>query len=286
MPRSTADAHPLERRTQARIRVQIPLTVTVSGRSEPLRAVSQDLSWGGVQLTLSEPLPQATQALHIVFPWRRDQSITAEAQILRRTRLANGRWLIAARFNRLSLHSQSRLERLLTVLESGAAVTDRTGPQALVRELEVSVEDSGELRRMQQQIATGRYTVTVFDAYAVDQSICFTLAGTRTPDSVRLRARVVAVRETSIHGADWAHLYNLTVEFEHPRAAIKTMIHRLYGPPSPDLEGEEPQATDAGRPRAAMPASRPTRSARSVSPCALEERFPELLNLLNRVWRC
>ena len=53
-----------ERRTQARIRVQIPQTVTVSGRTEPFRAVSQDLSWGGVQLTLSEPLPQAARDTH------------------------------------------------------------------------------------------------------------------------------------------------------------------------------------------------------------------------------
>ena len=115
------------------------------------------------------------------------------------------------------------------------------------------------------QIASGRHTVTVFDAYAVDQSICFTLAGTRTPDSVRLRARVVEVRETPIHGSDWAHLYDLTVEFEHPREAIKTMIHRLVSAVT------RPGWRGASSDRRGSPA----RGHASITPDAIrEERVP------------
>ena len=102
-----------DRRTQTRIQVNIPIKVTFSRMAEPMNAVNQDISWGGVLFVISDPPPQETGSLRIVLPWKQNEKITADAHLVRVKRLQNGSYLIAARFYSLSPRSHARLERLI-----------------------------------------------------------------------------------------------------------------------------------------------------------------------------
>jgi hypothetical protein len=226
-----SEAYRLEHRTQARVRIQIPISVTVRTLQVSLAATCRDLSWGGMLFTLPQQLPNAARVIRIELPWKRGQTITADAHILRSAPLSEGVSLVAARFSSLSPRSQSRLERLLKLLRTSAAAAECSGPKELVRELALSVNDVNDLRRMLTHLATGWHTVTVFDSYALDQSICLSITGIGVlADSIReihLRARVVEVQEVPIPGFEWAHLYDLALEFEHPRATIKAISDKL-----------------------------------------------------------
>lgn len=272
MPLTPSDPILPERRTQARVRVRIPITIEVPHGSRPLGAVSHDLSWGGVLFTLVEPLSKAIRLVRIRLPWRQNQFIVVDAQILRSTPLPRGGSVIAARFVSLSLSSQSRLERLLKALQTTAAATDCSGPGELVRELEVNVDDGEELQRMLGQLTSGRHTVTVFDSYELGQSICFSLAGTENQQAVRLRARVVDIKTVQNPEFSWAHLHDLTLEFEHPHDAIETIITHLYGPLPPQAAAAVTQEIP------------PANSAPCAAQCVLEERFPALAAMLCAVW--
>ena len=223
----TLDSIAQERRTQVRIDVQIPVQVTFPGQDAPVTAINQDLSWGGALLLISQPLPKQAGPLKITFPWKRDELITAHAQLLRAKPLQGGDYLIAVRFVSLSPRSQSRLERLLKMLSAGSETIELDDASGLVRELEVTVNDADELRYMLRQIAKGRHMVTVFDAYEANQSISLSIAGTRDLPGIRLRARVVEVQKSRSEGFDWADLYTLVLEFEHPPKAIKSFVKLL-----------------------------------------------------------
>jgi hypothetical protein len=288
-PKSESEVQ--ERRTQARIRVQIPITLSLHLKEQPVTAVSQDLSWGGVLFTISEPLPKTIQSLRIVLPWRRQEHITADAQVLRTRQLLDGRHLVAARFASLSPRSQSRLERLLKMLKASASTADRAGPGELVRELDVIANDAEELHQMLEQIATGRHLVTVFDAYEVNQSICFSIEGTENLAGVRLRARVVEVKKAPVPGFDWAHLYTLALAFEHPRESIKTVTEQLLGQLSETRNASGQNLSEVPSDwlqvstlvRSHQPQS-PRSPAKIDSRCVLETQFPEALNYLLAGW--
>ncbi|MGQ9658970.1 MAG: PilZ domain-containing protein [Thermochromatium sp.] len=218
-PESTSIA--VERRTQARIELQIPVTLTIPGQETPVRAVTRDLSWGGALLHLTEPLPEDVKILVLSLPWRGGKSIRAQAQVLRIRPHDGGGYLVALRFVSLSPRSQSRLERLLKLLY---AAESKDGTQPLFRELEVMVSNTDELRETLLQILEGRYTVTVFEAYQVGQSISLSITGTFDLPSIRLRARVSDVRKSEAKGFDWAELYTLSLEFEHPRSTISAFV--------------------------------------------------------------
>ncbi len=248
-----------DRRTQARIDVRIPVKVVMPGREVAVTAVNQDISWGGALLLISEPLPKQAGPLRVIFPWKRDEEITAHAQLLRARPLEDGRYLIAVRFISLSPRSQSRLERLLKMLGSSEVAQHHHHDDggALVRELEVTVNDADELRRMLLQIAKGRHTVTVFDAYEANQSISLAITGTRDLPGIRLRARVIDVRKSAASGFDWTDLYTLSLEFEHPRKAIKAFVKML-------LDQLPSQSRPEDRPRGRGPGVDPFQPARAA----------------------
>lgn len=281
-----------ERRTQTRIRLEIPIKLSVRGLDEPITAVSQDISWGGMLFILSDPLPKGTRSLRIVLPWAKDKQITALASLLRARKLLDGRFLVATRFLSLTPRSQSRLERLLKMLiDSANAEAERYPPQ-LVKELEVVANDGEDLRSMLEQIATGRITVTVFDSYELNQSIRFSIEGTAHLAGIRLRARVSQVEQKTAPGFEHAHLYAVTLDFEHPRDSIATIVDLILGElgDTQDLSTMtwmDPPTTFLPTTTFAPPASLQTfaREARvSSARCVLETNYPEALASLTVGW--
>ncbi|NEX20215.1 PilZ domain-containing protein [Thiorhodococcus mannitoliphagus] len=278
-----------DRRTQVRIGIQIPVQVKFPGCDEPVSAISQDISWGGALLLISEPLPKQAGPLKVIFPWKRDERITAHAQLLRARPLQGGDYLIAVRFISLSPRSQSRLERLLKMLSASDETIELDGSSGLVRELEVTVSDADELRHMLRQIANGRHTVTVFDAYEPGQSISLSITGTRDLPGIRLRARVVEVRESRTRVFDWTDLYTLVLEFEHPRKAIRAFVKMLIDQLPEANSHTEGQAELPDWIRS-LPLAKPTKAdmARGAGnggePCALERDFPDALTRLIAGW--
>ena len=224
MTQSEPGSMAMERRTQARIDLRIPVELTIPGQNAPVRAVTRDLSWGGALLHLTDPLPNDIDILVLSLPWRRGKSIRARARLLRARPHDEGGYLAAVRFISLSPRSQSRLERLLRMLYPSDPTTGASGRNALFRELEVTVCDTEELRQKLLQILEGHYTVTVFEAYQVGQSISLSITGTFDLPSIRLRARVSKVRKSEVKGFDWAELYTLSLEFEHPSNTIRTFV--------------------------------------------------------------
>ncbi|NEV61059.1 PilZ domain-containing protein [Thiorhodococcus minor] len=278
-----------DRRTQVRIDVQIPVRVKFPGHDEPITAINQDISWGGALLLISEPLPTHAGPLKLTLPWKRDEQITAHAQLLRARPLQGGQYLIAVRFISLSPRSQSRLERLLKMLSASDESIEVGDTSGLVRELEVTVSDADELRHMLRQIAKGRHTVTVFDAYEPNQSISLSITGTRDLPGIRLRARVVEVRESKATGFDWTNLHTLVLEFEHPKKAIRSFAKMLIDqlPEPGDRSGREGELPDWIR---SVPLAKPSRAdaarraGASGIPSALERDFPEALTRLIAGW--
>lgn len=212
-----------ERRTQARIDLRIPVEVNLPGADKPVRAITRDLSWGGALLQFSHPLPAGVDSMALTLPWRKGKSIRALGQPLREQPLEDGGSLVALRFVSLSPRSQNRLERLLHMLYSKQAAPG-TGKPALFRELEVTVGDAEELREILTQILEGQYQVTVFDAYQVNQSIRLSITGTLDLPTIRLRARVTDVKKSEFKDCDWAELYTLSLQFEHPGKTIQTFV--------------------------------------------------------------
>lgn len=287
MVQSKSGSAASDRRTQARIDLNIPVDLTLPGGGEPVRALTRDLSWGGALLQITDPLPKGVDSLLLSLPWRRGKNIRALAKLLRESPLPEGGSLLALRFISLSPRSQSRLERLLQMLQPPDA------DSALFRELEVTVTDVEELRQILTQVLEGRYKVTVFDAYQVDQSIRLSITGTLDLPTIRLRARVRAVEQSEVKECDWATLYTLSLEFEHPGKTIRTFIDQVLKHLS-DTESEMSTFSYLnGAPdwlrsvAAAMSRITDTRSGQPGardSLCYLESEFPEAIDRLVAGW--
>ncbi|NEV63950.1 PilZ domain-containing protein [Thiorhodococcus minor] len=280
-----------ERRTQVRIRVHIPARISLPGEDEAIGVDCEELSWGGLLLNVARCLPDEVETLRIELAWAEDAQVRAEARVLRARPLLDGHYQLATRFVSLTPTSQSRLEQLLSALNATVPAFDKSGPRALVRELEVMANERDELQGMLEQVARGRLTLTLFDAYAVGQSISLSIAGTEHGIGVRLRALVRKVKAVSMSGCDWASLYEVTLGFEHPRESMKGLAQRLLA------QGEEtssdpvvpvPDPSETWRDARIWPAlgrSAPTEEcADGDLSSALERRFPEVLNFIIPGW--
>ncbi|WP_200335332.1 PilZ domain-containing protein [Thiocystis violacea] len=288
MSQSQLDAIAQERRTQARIRVRIPARLSAPGWDEPLSVRCQDLSWGGLLLDTAQCLPGDLERLRIELDWMRDDPVRAEVRILRTRPLLDGHYLSGMRFVSLSNGSQARLERWLTALRASARPGDCAGPDTLVRELEIMANDQDELRQMLEQVAKGRLTLTVFDAYAVGQSISCVVTGTEYSADIRLRARVLEAKSVVIPGVDWTQLCEVTLGFEHPLESVRRLAGQLPGRTGQETPQIQPQVLprrtrgSAPTPTTSGPEGRSRRSPSRRS--ALEAAFPEVLNYLAPGW--
>ncbi len=283
-PEQTASVS--NRRTQRRIVVRIPIQVHLPTPGDPLTAMNQDISWGGAQFIVAAPLAALSGTLRLVFPWRGHEKVAVEAEVVRAQRLASGHYQVAVRFASLSPRSQARLEKLLKMLDAADGSSEQDAG-LLVRELEVAVEDAGAMREMLEQIATGRLSVTVFEAYDAGQSVRLAICGGEGLPSLRLRARVRSIERVKVDGFAKAELFGLDLGFEHPTSAIKAFVDLLVAQLPPVWK--DPESSFAGAPDwlRAMHFARPTEDlalGARTNVSVLESRFPDALASLRMVW--
>jgi hypothetical protein len=274
------------RRTQRRITVRIPIQVYLPGTDQPITAMNQDISWGGAQFVAVLPVEALSGTLRLVFPWRGRDRVAIEARVVRAQRLEAGHLQVAVRFASLSPRSQSRLEKLLQMLDvaDGAA---ESPPAPLVRELEVAVDDVGAMREMLEQIGSGRLSITVFEAYQAGQSIRLAIRGADALPSLRLRARVLEVSRVKVEGFAQSELFTLALGFEHPPTAITAFVELLIAQLPPVWK--DPESSFAGAPDwlRAMHLARPTEDLAlgdQTDLSVLESRYPDVLRSLAWAW--
>ncbi|WP_200388207.1 PilZ domain-containing protein [Thiocapsa imhoffii] len=293
MTNQSADPSPqptpprINRRTQCRVGAQIPIEVQLPGVDHAITAMNQDISWGGAQFIAALPVSTLPKRVRLVFPWRAQEKITVMAEIVRAQRLEGGRYQVAVRFEMLSARSQARLEKLLRMLRAATPDTDDDA-DCMVRELELAIDDVGSLRDILEQIATGHLIVTVFDAFAVGQSIRLSVRRTEDMPGLRLRARVREVETLAMPALERAQLYRLSLSFEHPPAAIKEFVDTLIEQLPPVWDDAQSQFADAPDWLRAIHLARVVEAGVRVADpdevCVLEARFPRALNELQVVW--
>lgn len=274
------------RRTQRRLGVQIPIQVMLPHSNEPITAMNQDISWGGAQFVAAMPPAGLSGMLRLIFPWRGQDKISVVAEVVRAQRLDGGRYQVAVRFASLSPRSQARLEKLLKMLYAadGDSAADA---ESLVRDLEVSVDDSAEMREMLGQVADGALVISVFEPYEAGQSIRLSIHGADKLPGIRLRARVLEVTRVKLDGFAQSELFSLKLVFEHPPAAIKGFVDLLMKQLPPVWQDAESSFAAAPEWLRAMHLARPTEEvdvSASVAKSVLEERFPGALSALTRAW--
>nr|WP_242467578.1 PilZ domain-containing protein [Thiocapsa imhoffii] len=288
------------RRAQRRLRVQIPIKVITSGGKTEIEAVSQDISWGGVQFTAFVPVSQMAGRLRLVFPWTGGKSITFIADVVRAQQLDDGHAQVGVRFVSLSPSSHVRLEKLLRMLDDSkgpGAAADAVDKEELSRGLDLVVDEPGELHRVFEQVAQGRLQVSTRDAWPINQSLRLMIRGaSQDLPSIQLRARVLTVEWRHLDSLREGPLCVLTLGFEHPRAMLKQASEVLSArlPPvevkseaSPDAHFEDPIIPWES---AHIPLAEPSHgltdgpltdpSPRSV----LEKRYTSRLRLLCLAW--
>jgi hypothetical protein len=255
------------------------------GLQQPVEAMSQDLSWGGAQFVGRLPVSDPRGRVRLVFPWRGDDKVSIDADVVRAQRLESGDHQVAVRFASLSPRNQGRLDKLLTMLD----VADRSGgggSSPLVLELEVDVPDATSMREMLGQIAAGSLSITVKEGYQAGQSIRLSLRGAGELPSVKLRARVMTIEPFGGGGFTDIPLSTLKLGFEHPLATIKAFADLLAGQ-LPTSE-PEPPIPDAIHPDLVqMPLAHPSEPLWFDSQddtAVLERRFPHALASLERAW--
>ncbi|NKN32004.1 PilZ domain-containing protein [Marichromatium bheemlicum] len=277
-----------ERRTQARIHAEIPIKVRLPGRDRSVSALNQDLSWGGARFIITDKalngqLPSREGGpLTLLLPWTGGGQITAEADVARAQRFADGRCQVAVRFRSLSPRSQARLEKLLNML----CPRDGGNGPALVRELNITMADASDMRHTLKQVVTGEVALSAFERYDVDQSIRLVIRGDGDLPSLRLRARVLEVDEARSADANWPALYSLRFAIEHPRPMLKKLVELLLEQLPSDWKSQESSYAEApdwlrgahlASPSEVVPVSDDVCSA-------LEARYPDALNYLALVW--
>lgn len=268
----------MNHRTQMRIRVQIPINLTLQNGSEPISAMSLDISWGGALFTVSESIPTDIRSVQIRLPWVKGEYLLIEATVLRTKLIQNGQYLVAVRFSSLLPESELRLQKLLAVLGKSGSFGNSDEPYGLFDELDVNVSDVDELRHILTQIATGRYTLSAFKAYESNQSIVLSIEGPKYLPALRLRARVVQVQQPPTKEKNAINVYSVALEFEHARESLGPLVDYLLG--ILDKRSEASYATRSSR----AGNSSTWGSAATNTRCAIEIDYPELLHNLTAGW--
>lgn len=218
-----------ERRTQARLRAQVPIQVRCPGEAKARTVILEDLSWGGALCQAPTELPVHDKPLRLILPWKSGETIEIEAILLRQKALDNGRHLCAMRFSRLSLLNQTRLEKLLGLMQARGSGDSASEELDLVPTLEIRIQTTDEWRSALSDIAAGRLSLTTSAYYAPGQSLGIQFNDVPIRARLRLRARVMAGESIPTHGLETADPYLLTLEFEHPLAALRGWSEWLLG---------------------------------------------------------
>lgn len=236
--RAKEHAQTRDQRGHRRLPMTVPVSMELDGTGDPLTVQNRDISWGGVRFAVAREAMRGAESVTMRFPWTKGNQFSAEAKILRKESLDDEHDLVAARFSSLTTADERRLEKLLQLLQyPGEADSEEQAP--LVPILEVLIADAEEMRQKLTELADGRLSVTVFEAYAVNQSIRLILGEVNDQPPLRLRARVAeVVPNTAQGGSSWS-VFDVRLQFEHPieelRAAAASLAQRLsQRPTTPD----------------------------------------------------
>lgn len=278
-PNTPPAASPVsERRTQARIHAQIPVRLQCSGDSKTRTVTLVDLSWGGALCEAKTELPVTDKPVRLLLPWNSGETIQIEATVLRQKPVEGGRYLLAMRFSRLSLLHQTRLEKLLSLMQAQDPNSEEHDASILVDTLEIQINTLDEWRWALGDIAKGLLRINVKKVYTRGQSLAVQFNGIPSRARLRLRARVMDSKSVPMHD-----LYLLTLEFEHPLDALRGWAEWLMG--QMPTETDQP-ALQEGRSRTEK---LPDLGQGRVVPiqdqrAALETDFPEALDYLVTAW--
>ena len=277
------------RRTQRRIGVRIPIQLVVPGLSEPITAMNQDISWSGAQFITSYPGSELSGRLCLLYPWKSGHRISVEAEVVRAERLDTGHWQVSVRFASLSPRSQSRLERLLRMLDAPERPPDSESAD-LFSGLEVRIDDLTAMREVLEQVAGGSLTVVVLETYDTQQSLRLVIRGTDEMPAIRLRARVLEVARVETEMFPLGRLFSLKLGFEHPPTALKGIVDRLIGPLQAASRDAEASSAGAGDWLRDLHFATPIGERRAIrrqdgAPLSvLESRYRDSLKALEAVW--
>ncbi|NKN34521.1 PilZ domain-containing protein [Marichromatium bheemlicum] len=213
-----------EQRTQQRIPIQIPIDVLLEDQPTPFKALNHDLSWGGASFVTEHRLETDSDTLRLIFPWQRGSSFCADAEIVRRETLADGRLLVATRFFRIPPKSEQRLEMMLAQL---AAHGGQQMALPLSERLELVYNDPTDICDVLRQIAAGGLMVTTTAPYRLDQSIRIMIADTEMQSELALRARVASQERLLLPGYEWAPLLQAELRFEHSLSDLHGFIRNF-----------------------------------------------------------
>ena len=280
---ATSSSPDSERRTQARLPVQVPIQVRYGRESSTSQATLLDLSWGGALCQTPMALPISDQPLWLILPWAAGETIEIETTLLRQKDLENGRHLLAVRFQRLSLLHQARLEKLLGRLQAEDVQSNPHMAPALVATLEVSIQTVDEWRWALSEIAKGRLRIRAAADFSPGQSVGLQFNGVPTRARLRLRARVLASESKAMLGIRVMHSTMLTLEFEHPLEILRQWVEWLLRQIPPEAKASSP-LTDLQQPTSRLAVIPAQLVLAEGERCALEIGFPEALDYLMTAW--
>lgn len=202
-------------RAQKRLIAGIPVHIHLPDSQQSIAVENQNISWGGALFSTRDPAVLTENNLRITFPWSKGRSFSAEAEVVRRETRQDGSILVAVRFSRMLRADQSRLDRLLHLIDHDEHATTEDGGIPIVEILELDFADDREMHDSLMEIASGRLSLIVFSAYRTEQSILLSLNGSRDLPAIQLRARVIgqeALNSPSIE----QHFVKVELQLEHP----------------------------------------------------------------------
>jgi hypothetical protein len=214
----------LSQRSQRRLSVGIAVSVILQDSQHAITGDNQDISWGGALFVVRDPVVWKSDKLRLVFPWVNGQSFAADAEVIRREPVDDGRIRVAARFTSLSCADQTRLEHFLHLLSSRGNRSEPGDTTPIVHAVELNLTDVEEMRDTLEQIAHGRLSLAACGSYEVDQSILLAMIAPEGKPFIHLRARILAqkVLAGGVHGLQ-RDMVELEVGFEHPQADLEQL---------------------------------------------------------------
>jgi hypothetical protein len=215
-----------DRRTQPRVEARIEVRLASDAGSESVGAQNLDLSWGGASLLLPDTRLQVGESVKLEFPWTPGRSFYARAEVIRCQETPEG-YLTGVRFSKLLVRHETRLERLLSLLIDPSRRQGEELP--LSPQIDLDFMDVDGIATALEEIRGGRYTVTSFRPYEVDQSLMVVLIWQGRFPLLRLRARVKELRTLQIKrphltastASQAPPLYQMDLTFEHPLEDLK-----------------------------------------------------------------
>lgn len=221
-----------ERRTQPRVEARIEVRLTPEIASGSIGVQNLDLSWGGVRLLLPETPLAVGESVKLEFPWTPGRSFYARADVVRSERVSEG-FVTGLRFSKLLVRHESRLERLLGLLMGPGR--HETPGASLSPQIDLDFMDVQGIISALEEIHGGRYQITSFRPYGVNQSLMLAFIWQGRVTLLRLRARVRELRRVELKRANLSPsaaalaqpLFRMDLSFEHPLADLRRAIDPL-----------------------------------------------------------